>query len=99
MRGHAVNDRAHRVLADAEVQIAPSITPAGDVRALSICIISGCRVEIPEPLELGVGGWVQVTRAASKGGHTVRDGVHHLSGSHTGRHPLGVGWKDRDVRV
>ena len=99
MRRDAVDDRAHRVLAHAEVKVAAGVAPAAAVGALRVDVLSRGRIEIAEVLERGVGRGIEIGGAARQCRHARRDRVHHLAGSHARRHSLGVGGKHRHVRV
>ena len=99
VRRDAVDDRAHRMLAHAEMKVAPGITPPAADGALCVHVFFGRRVEIAESLERGVGRGVEIRGAARQCRHTRRDGVHHLARSHARRHSLGVGGKHRHVCV
>jgi hypothetical protein len=46
VRRHAIDDRAHRVLAYAEVHVAAAVTPTSAVRTLLIDIAGRRRIEI-----------------------------------------------------
>ena len=48
--GHAVDDRAHRVLAHAEVKIAPGVAPAAAVGALRVVSFPAGGLKSPRPL-------------------------------------------------
>src|SRR5580700_4630026 len=58
VEGDPVQDRTHRMLTDAEVEIASTIVVAGEVAAV---------------LDVGEGRFVEVGRAAEEVPHTLRD--------------------------
>ncbi len=65
VRGQAVDDRAHRVLAHAEVQVAAGPARAAGVGALDLLRVGGGhRVEVAQADEVGERGRVEVGRAA-----------------------------------
>ena len=66
VRRHAVDDRAHRVLAHAEVQVASGVAPAAAGRALRVVAWPRRRIEVAQALERGVGRRIEVRRAAGQ---------------------------------
>ena len=66
MRRHAVDDRAHGVLAHAEVQVAAGVTPAAAGRALLVVSRRGRWIEVAEALERRVGRRIEVRRTAGE---------------------------------
>ena len=83
-QSHAVGDRAHRMLANAEMHV-----PA----ALRL------RFEIARALEgqPGLGRWREIRRAADQSGHVVRDRVQHLAAGIARGHSRGIRREVRNV--
>ena len=92
--GDAVQDRAHAVLADAEVE-----HPAGVRVGLPHLGGAGLRDERRSVLDGGVVGLGEVGRAAPQLGHLRCDRVDHRAGRLAGGHPLVVGGPARQVAV
>ena len=61
---HAIGDRAHGVLAHAEMHIAARETPPSSVGALLVDADRRRRIEITEVLQRGLGRWIEIGRAA-----------------------------------
>ncbi len=99
MRGHAVRDRAHRVLAHAEMQVPPRVAPAAAGGSLHVEPVPRGRFEIAQALQRRVGGRIEIGRSPRQRGHARRERVHHLARCGARGHALGVGGKRRDVRV
>ena len=99
MCGEAVQDRAHAVLAHAEVQVAAGVTPAATHRALAIAGARAGRLEVPHSCQRRVRRGVQIGRAADERGQARGDRADHLARGDAGGHALGVGGKDGNVRI
>src|SRR5688500_15946927 len=89
MRGQTVDDGAHSVLADSEVQVAPG-------KAAQSVI---ARLKIAEALEKRVRGRIEICRSACQRRQPVRDRIHDRSRCGARGDALRVGRKDRDIRV
>ena len=77
VRREAVHDRAHRVLAHAEVEVAAGVAPAAAVEPCDRR--SRRRIEIAESLERGVRRRIEIGRAADQRRQPRRDRIHHLA--------------------
>ncbi len=100
VRGQAVDDRAHRVLAHAEVQVAAGPAGAAGVGALDLLRVGDRRrVEVAEPDEVGEGRRIEVGRTAEQRGHLLADRGEDLLAGDARRQALGVGGEARHVRV
>ena len=97
--GHAVQNRAHPVLANAEVQVATGVTPAAAARTLRVARGSIGRFEIARAFQRRVRRGIQIRRTAHQRRKFGCNRVHHLSGGHAGLHPLRVSRKNGNVRV
>jgi hypothetical protein len=94
VRGHAVDDRAHRVLAHAEVQVAAR--RSGIRRAGA----GGRRcVEVAAAFQRGVGGRIEVGRSAGQLRQLRRDRREDLAAGHARRQALLVGREAGHGRV
>jgi len=99
VRGQAVDDCAHRVLANAEVDVPSRMAPTGRVGPFAVFARQQRRVEVALPFQLGMGRWVEVGRAADECRELRGDRVHHFAAGDARRHPLRIGREDRNVRI
>ncbi len=99
MGGHAVQDRAHAMLADTEMQIIPRVLPAASDRTLGIDHRFPRAFEVAFPGQSGVRGWIQVRRTANESGQLGCYCVHHFPRGHTRGHALCIGRKHRNIRI
>ncbi len=75
MGGHAVDGAAHRVLADAEVDVAPGVAPVAAGEPWSELRFGGRRLEIAGALHRGVGRGIEIGGAADEGRHLREEGL------------------------
>src|SRR5262249_18767037 len=95
----AIHGGPHRMLAHAEVDIAPCITPAAAGGALRALARTRRRFEVAVLLEPREGRWIEISRAADELGNGARERLQHALRCLARRHPLGVGGKCWKARV
>lgn len=94
-----VQDRAHRVLSHAEMQIAAAAAPAAAIGALPVERVHAGGLEIAEPGQPGEGGRIQIGGAADERRDAGGEGIQHLSGCNPRRNAFRIGRKDRDIAI
>ena len=99
VRGQAIDDRAHRVFAHTEMQIASAMAPAAAIRSLGIFVRIRRRIEIAEVFQRGFGRGIQIRRAAAQRRQLRRNRIHHLAGGDACGHAFGIRGKHRNVRI
>src|SRR5690606_14946430 len=80
VRGHTVDNRAHAVLADAEVDVAARVAPAAAGLTLRLELVERRIAEVASALHCRVGRRVEVRRAADEGRDVLEEGIDDLSG-------------------
>ncbi len=99
MLRHSTGNRPHGVFAYAEVQVAPGVTPLPTHGTLHAFGGRGRRLEIAESLQPGVGGRIEIGRAAHQLRNTGRQPLHHRLGGLTGGDAFLVGVKRGKVPI
>ncbi len=95
----SIEDRPHRVFADAEVKVISRIRPATSDRALKVIQLLIRTFKVAFPFQGGVRGWIEVCRTAEERREFGRDRTHHFARSHPGGDTLRIRRELREIRI
>ncbi len=99
MRGETIQDRPHRVLAHAKVQVAAGKAPAAALRPLAITGARAGRLEVTESCECSEGRRIEIRGTSYQRRYARRDRIHDLPRCDACGNAFGVGGEARNVRI